>query len=339
MGHKGFPVGLGIVLAICMCAANLAWPEYVAAQNILAQIPIASNSAGELAVNPALNLIYDGGGFNAGGNSMTVIDGSALSIVTNFSPSGGVAVDMKTDNYWTGDLFGGDVLVYSAPSNTQIHSVPLSGCPGEVSFDCKKRRMWVTAQCGGGNDPAWVLNADTFTVIAGPIGSGGVMGLAITNPATGKLYFTVSGISKEVNPTTFAVTNTAFGIVTAIDSVMNRLYATSGNNVQIINGSTEGVLKTIPLTYAPAGLGINNALGHLYLSNAAAGTIEVRNETTGALLSTFPLGASANPQNIAVDSTRGRIYANVLNPNTNQYSVFVIEDLSNTRTCRARGSC
>src|SRR5882762_6417520 len=168
------------------------------AQKILAQIPIATNSAGQMAVNPALNLIYDGGGFNAGGNSMTVIDGSTFAVVTNFTPAGGAAVDMKADNYWTGDLFGGDVLTYSAPSNTQIHSTHLSGCPGQVNFDCKKRRMWVTAQCGGGNDPAWVLNADTFAIISGPIGSGGVMGLAMTNPATGKLYLTASGVAKEV---------------------------------------------------------------------------------------------------------------------------------------------
>jgi hypothetical protein len=291
-----------------------------------------------MAVNPALNLIYDGGGFNAGGNSMTVIDGSTFSVVTNFSPAGGAAVDMKTDNYWTGDLFGGDVLVYSAPSNTQIHSTHLSGCPGQVNFDCKKRRMWVTAQCGGGNDPAWVVNADTFAVISGPIGSGGVMGLAITNPATGKLYLTASGVPKEVNPTTFAVTNTAFGTVGAVDTVMNRLYALSGNSLQIVNGATEAIMNTIALTYTPNGLGVNNALGNLYASNPA-GTLEVRNSTTGVLISTFSLGANANPQGMAVDSTRGRIYVNVLNPNTNQYSVYVIEDLSNTRTCRARGSC
>jgi hypothetical protein len=104
------------------------------AQKILAQIPIATNSAGQMAVNPALNLIYDGGGFNAGGNSMTVIDGSTFSVVTNFSPAGGAAVDIKTDNYWTGDLFGGDVLVYSAPSNTQIHSTHCEWVPGTSEF-------------------------------------------------------------------------------------------------------------------------------------------------------------------------------------------------------------
>jgi DNA-binding beta-propeller fold protein YncE len=309
------------------------------AQNILAQIPIATNSAGQMAVDPALNLVYDAGGFNAGGNSLTVINGSTFAVVTNFSPAGGAAVDMKTDNYWTGDLFGGDVLVYSAPSNTLIHSSHLSGCPGQVNFDCQKRRMWVTAQCGGGNDPAWVLNADTFAIISGPIGSGGVMGPAITNPFTGKLYLTASGVSEEINPTTFAVTSTTFGTVFAVDTVLNRLYALSGSSVQIINGSSEAILKTISLTYTPNGLGFNNALSHLYASNAAAGTIEVRDSASGALLSTFSLGANASPGTMAVDSTRGRIYVNVLNPTTNTYSVYVIEDLSNTRKCRARGSC
>ncbi len=328
---KRFVLG---VLAVFLAAASIA-----AAQNVLAQIPVSGNSVGQIVVNPALNLIYDSGGFNGGGNSLTVIDGSAVSVVTNFSPSGGAAVDSKTDRYWTGDLFGGDVLVYSAPANSQLASVHLSGCTGEVNFDCKNRRMWVAAQCGGGNDPLWVLNADTFGVIAGPIGSGGVMGPTLLNPATGKLYVTASGTSKEVDPNTFAVTGTSFGTVEAVDSVMDLLYAVSGNSVQIINGGTDAIKKTVALAYTPSGLGINNALGHLYLSNPAAGNIEVRDEKSGKLLATFSLGATANVQNMAVDSTRGRIYVNVYNSSNSQWYVYVIEDLSNTRVCRARGSC
>jgi len=75
-------------------------------------------------------------------------------------------------------------------------------CPGETTFDCNMRRIWAAAQCGAQNDPVFVFDADTFALIAGPIGTGGVMGPIVANPFTGKLYVTASGVSKEVNPTT-----------------------------------------------------------------------------------------------------------------------------------------
>lgn len=83
----------------------------------------------------------------------------------------------------------------------------------------------------------------------------------------------------------------------------------------------------------------NNALAHLYVLNGSAAAIEVRNETSGALLATFNLGTGNSPQGIGVDSTRGRIYVDVINTNTSAWSMFVIEDLSGTRVCGSRGSC
>lgn len=142
-----------------------------------------------------------------------------------------------------------------------------------------------------------------------------------------------------MNRTTFAVTNTGFGTVEAVDSVTNHLYAVSGNNVQIINGATDVISKSVALSYATTGLGINNALSHLYVANGGVGNLEVRNELSGALQTTFALGANLNVQSMAVDSTRGRIYANVYDSRSGQWYVYVIEDLSNTRVCRTRGSC
>lgn len=325
------PVCWSWILALTMASS-------AQAQNVLAQIPIASNSVGQITVDAAINLIYDAGSFNGGGNRLTVISGETLSVSRSFSPAGGAAVDIKNDNYWTGNLSGGDVLVYSTASPRPLASVPLSGCPGQVNFDCNRRRMWVTAQCGGGNDPAWVLNADSFAVIEGPIGSGGVMGWATTNPNTGKLYLTASGVPKEIDPNTFAVTNTTFGTVYAVDTVANQLYAVQGTTLQIVDGETETILKSVALSYTPAGVGINNALRHVYTSNPAS-TIEVRNSASGNLVATFSLGANFSPQGMAVDSTRGRIYVNVYNASTSQWFLYVIEDLSSTRTCLALGGC
>jgi hypothetical protein len=65
------------------------------------------------------------------------------------------------------------------------------------------------------------------------------MGPIIVSPAnSAKLYIESGGVSKEVNPTTFAVTRPVFGTVLAVDQHKNKLFAISGNNLQIIGAGT-----------------------------------------------------------------------------------------------------
>src|SRR5262249_54852763 len=178
-------------------------------------------------------------------------------------------------------------------------------------------------------------DADTFAQIAGPISTGGIMGFTIVNPDTGKLYLTASGVSQEVNPNTFAVTPTGFGSVEAVNSVTNRLFAAQGHNLQIINGANDTVLRTVALGYAPGAMGVNNALGHVYVTNPTANTIQVRSQQNGSLLGTFSLGAGNQSGSIGVDAARGRVYTSVLNGGSR--SVWVIEDLTSARTCMRSG--
>lgn len=323
--------------AVCTLVFLLSTVAGASAQTVLANIPIPSSSNGELATNPALNLVYSASGLLFGG-TLTVIDGHTLSVATTISNSGGalngVAVDLKNDNFWTTNLFGGQIVTY-ASANTQIFASSVGYCPDGTSFDCKRRRIWAGAQCGGGNDPLFVFDADTFAMIAGPIGTGGVMGVIRTNPVTGKLYVTEGTVSKEVNPTTFAVTTTGFGNVEAIDSVTNRLFAVQGTNLQVVNGANDTVTRTITLGYTPGDMGVNNALGHVYLTNQSANAIEVRSEQ-GALLGTFLLGAGNQPAQIAVDSIRGRVYVSTVD-GSGAWSVSAIEDLTSARTCLRPG--
>ncbi len=308
------------------------------AQKIIAQIPIPSNSCCSVTVNPALNLVYTSGGYS-GGQTVTSIDGQALSVITSVFGSG-AAVDTKTDNYWAAGVYSGSAMVYSGSTNSEIRNVPLGGCPGQVAFDCKVRRVWAAAQCGGGNDPLYAVNADTFAVVAGPIGSGGVQGPIIANPSSGALFIAPGGVSKRVDGKTFAVTNNGFGQVVAVDSVLDKLYAISGTNLQIVNGKTnpEAILKTVALGYAPGGSGaVNNALDHLYLENPAGDSIDIRNDATGKLITTVPLGTGNSPLAMAADSTRGRLYVTV--GNNGSISLFVIDDSSTARVCLSRGSC
>ena len=165
-----------------------------AAARVLAKIPIpASSGGGKVAVNPALNLIYTASGLLSGG-TLTVIDGRTLTVVTTISGGGnslqGVSVDLKTDNFWTTNLYGGKVLTYSS-ANTQIFANSVGYCPIETTFDCQLRRMWSGAQCGPettlslcstltalfdrGTDQHWRRNGETLAnpVTGSPVTASG----------------------------------------------------------------------------------------------------------------------------------------------------------------------
>ena len=263
---------------MCTLVLILLTTAGAAAQNVLAKIPIpASSAGGQVVVNRGLNRVYVSAGFSSGG-TLTVIDGKTLTVLTTISNSNGVNWDVKNDNFWTGNLTGGQVLTFSGSTNTQISANTVGFCPGETAFDCSNRRFWVGTQCGAGNDPLFVFNADTFAQIAGPIATGGTMGPIIVSPVSpGKLYVESGGVSKEVNPSTFAVTPTSFGTVLAVDAHKSKLFAISGNNLQIIGAGTDRVEVTVPLSYTPGRqIGVNNAIRHIYLLNQAANKIEIR---------------------------------------------------------------
>jgi len=297
-------------------------PEFLAIQpapppfNVVAHVSLQTNALAFVAVNEALNKIYTSGGAS-GGQDVVVIDGASFA-ATDVGIGSGASVDVTTNRYWAANVYGGAALVRDGNADNIIATVPLGFCPINTVYDSNRNREWVGAQCGPGNDPVFAVDAANFNVIAGPIYSGGVMGSIIANGFTGRLYLTASGVSKRVDPNTFAVTTNAFGMVMAANAVTNRLYAANGTNLQIINGATnpEKILSAIALGYSPRSMAVNTTLNHLYLVNPTLGTIEVRSGSTGSLIATFslaPFGATPNGA-MAVDSSRGRIYVIASSP-------------------------
>jgi len=326
--------------AICTLLLLLLTTAGAAAQNVLAKIPIpASSAGGQVAVNKVLNRVYVSAGFSSGG-SLTVIDGRTLSVLTTISSSNGVNIDIMNDNFWTGDFTGGRVLTYSGSTNNQVSSTTVAFCPGETAFDCKNGRVWVGAQCGAGNDPVFVFDADTFNLIAGPIATGGTLGPIVADPLNGKLHVESGGISKEINPNTFAVTSTGLGTVLAADQHKSKLFATSGTNLQIIDAANDNIDYTIPLGYTPGSqIAVNNALRHIYLLNPAGKKIDVRaitavadaDDVRGQRVAIISLGTGNTPVAVAADAIRGRVYV-VVN-NAGSYSLWAIDDTTSVRQC------
>ena len=287
-----------------------------------------------------LNKIYTSG--NPSSNTdihVTVINGRTFATPGKDVGLGNhLSVDNKTNRYWVATIYGGSAVARDGTTDSIVATVNIGNtyCPIATTYDFFKSRIWVGAQCGGGNDPVFAIDANTYAISAGPIGSGGIMGPIIANGANGRLYLEIlentAEISKRVDPTTFVVTPNAFGLVMAINAHTNRLYALSGNTLQIINGTQdpEVILANIPLGYTPGSMGINTAFNYLYITNPAGRSIQVRNGSTGALITTFSLATGVMPSGaMAVDSIRGRIYV-IQNPSGNSGpALLVIEDLIN----------
>ena len=318
------PIGIAVVATL---------PEFN-----LRTVPLQSNAYGSVTVNEALNKIYTSGNPSSVIDiEVEVIDGVTFA-TKDVGYGNGANVDNKTNRYWAASIFYESVIVRDGATNSVVATVPIPDgyCPLATTYDFSKSRVWVGCQCGGGNDPVFAIDANTFKITAGPIGSGGILGTGylgiIANGANGRLYLydPISGSSERVNPTTFAVTKNDFGTVRAINALTNTLYAVdSANNLQIMNGvpDPEIILATVPLSYTPESMGINTALNHLYIANPAGNSIEVRNPSTGALITMFALSAfSVTPNGaMAVDSTRSRIY--VIDQSSSPPVLLVIEDL------------
>jgi DNA-binding beta-propeller fold protein YncE len=331
--HGFFLPWLGLLVALF--AASHEAQGASGSYRLLTRMPIQANAQYSVAVDEWLNKIYVSGGASSG-QDVVAINGRTFA-ATDVGLGSNANVDLRTDRYWAANVYDGGVIVRNGSTNAIITTILLGYCPVGTTYDYRKNRIWVGAQCGAFNDPVFAIDAATFSVVAGPIGTGGVFGTFIANGANGVLYLTTSGISKRVNPVTFAVTTNAFGDVRAINVSANLLYASSGNNLQILNGATfpEAILATIGLPYAPGTMGINTELNHLYIANPAGRSIQVRNGSTGAVIDTFSLalfGATPNGD-MTVDSIRGRIY--VIASTSSGPVLFVIEDLITARSPRA----
>jgi len=301
--HGRARAGILAVLVAAWFAAD------AAAQTILARIPVPLNPSSSVAVNARLNKIYVTGGTSAR-QDVFVIDGRSFK-AKRVGIGSGVSVDTATDNYWAASVAGGRAIVRRGSDNSEISRVPTTeGCAVSTAFDSRARRAWLTNQCGDNGDIVFVFDGDDFARLAGPIATGGVLEPAVVSSATGRLYIAVSGVSKRVNPETFLVTRNAFGIVKAADPVTGKLFAMSGHMLQIVNAIHDPEVMSVSadLGYTPAGLAVDFVLGHIYLSNPAQSSIEVRTISTAELLTTFSLGEGFIPGSIAVDSTRGRFY-------------------------------
>jgi hypothetical protein len=258
---------------------------------------------------------------------MWAVDASTFT-KSSVGPVENAAVDPITGHYWTAVqwptmLDPAGVLIRDGATDKTIDVVSLGGtngyCPGRIDFDAKHRVVWISAQCGQSNDPIWVVNADTYMITNGPIGSGGISGQGAVNPATGRYYIHVSGsVPQRVDPRTFALSRTAFGPVISVNASSNLLYAQGANgSLQIVDGAPdpEVVLTnvTLPFRCSLHPIGIDPVRNRIYVPNAGSNEIVILDGSTGQNLGTIlldkKLGNIKSVHGLAFDATYNRVYA------------------------------
>jgi len=319
-------LNLGLAL-LALTGLKIAGVYSACGQQILTNIAIP-NGVGAVDVNAALNEIYLAGGQPAA--QMVVVNGTDYS-QTGVGMGNDVGVDVANNSYWSTGIYSGEANVWNS-LNSSLADINLGYCPYNVSVDAPHRVVWIAAQCGAGNDPVWAINADTYAIIDGPIGTGGVENGLVVNPATGRLYIYPNGaVSKRVNPSTFAVTVNGFGQVLAANASANLLYANNNNpftTLQIINGAPdpEVVLTNIPLPFAfRSPIGVNPVLNRIYIGYNTTNIIAILNATTGQSIGTISLGVGiTSVGRIAVDASRNRIYAIAFGGGSTR--LYVIQD-------------
>jgi DNA-binding beta-propeller fold protein YncE len=95
-----------------------------------------------------------------------------------------------------------------------------------------------------------------------------------------------------------------------VDETMNRLYATSAENLFEINLNLSPFeVRSFPLGGYALGLAVNPITHIVYATNYLSNTISLINATDGSLVKTVQLGGeSSNPSKLAVDSASNKVY-------------------------------
>jgi len=304
--------------------------DRVVPATLLGSLGLGGQPLGEIAVNPNTDRVYIAGGF--GPSPLLVVNASDPAhpaLVTSIGSSGsGVAVNPVANRFYSANLYGGQVLVYDGTNNSQIATANIGGgyCPGflDVTPGTTPPKIYVGSQCGGGNDPVHVINATTNGVIAGPLGSGGVLGRVTVNAATGNIYANRNGGTRVWRPDYTFLADLGGGMVAA-NTVTNRLYFASGTDLQVRDGTSHALLATITGAGGTGSVAVNTARNRIYVADSNNSLVKVIDGATNTVVDSFSLGTNTTPSLVAVDEGKNRLY--VAGSSASGSTLFVYSDL------------
>ena len=215
-------------------------------------IPVADgNAITSIAVNPDTNKIYVVRDEDAGGGSVSVIDGSDNSVDATISvginPSG-VAVNPTTNTIYVvnSGVFGvGEfVSVIDGSDNSVDAAIPVGDSPAGIAVNPRTNLIYVV---NNDDKTVSIIAGGANTVIDTISVGGNPVGIAV-NPTTNKIYVTnlqfVDVVVSVIDGTSFTVVDTvpvdSFPILVAVNPDTNLIYVTHlDDKVSVIGGDID----------------------------------------------------------------------------------------------------
>ncbi|MCI4363975.1 MAG: YncE family protein [Thermoplasmata archaeon] len=240
-----------------------------------------------IAVSGAWGIAYDSGngdvyvaGFSP---NVTVIDGSTNEVVANVSIGSAqtgydeVAYDSLNGYLYVTDYYGGNVAVIDGTTNHVVANITVGGNPSGIAFDRGNGCLYV-----GNTVNITVINGSTNRVVGPGIATGGYPGEISYDPANGSIFVgsAESGANSVIvindSSNTVVATNISLGGYprgSAYDPTNGMMYVAAGQNVTVVNGTTDLVVTRLAAGFEPFGVAWNSANHHMYVDDVASGQV------------------------------------------------------------------
>ena len=206
-------------------------------------------AAGCLAVDPARQRVYIGGGMGQQGLVRIEAANPGAMSQSRLSYGGGIAVDGATGRYATTDGYGGRLLVFN-PDDTLYDSAALQGCGGDLAADPDTGRFFISTQC---SDHIAVYSQSAKALVAS-IPAGGVGSRVAFDPASGTIFENLTPNQAHGNVVaplavggTYGTSIPFVGFVQAVNGTLNQLYVTGhsgGGSLAVLDGTSFATLHT-----------------------------------------------------------------------------------------------
>jgi YVTN family beta-propeller protein len=113
----------------------------------------------------------------------------------------------------------------------------------------------------------------------------------------------------------------------AYDNANGHVYVTNDiDNLTVINGSTNAVVRTVIVGLIPWGMAVDSSNGYVYVANSDSGNVTVVNGANDTVIGSIP--GESGPQDVAYDPANGYLYVpNWVEPIGN---VTIVNSATNT---------
>jgi YVTN family beta-propeller protein len=264
-------------------------------------------------VNNATNKVFVA---NYASNSVSVIDGTTLSVVTSINVGGGpvgVGVNPVTNKIFVSNYVSGTVSVIDGNNlgNAPV-TVNVQANPYGVGVNTVTNKIYVA---NAGSNTVSVIDGNnlanvpvTVNVGSGPVGVG-------VNPATNKIFVSNSG-SGTVSvidgnlanvPVTVNVGSSPYGV--GVNPVTNKIFVANygSNSVSMIDGNNLGNAPvTVNVGVNPFGVGVNPVTNKVYVVNFGSNSVSAIDGRTNVFVKNIEVGK--NPIGVAVNPNTNQIY-------------------------------